>query len=118
MTTRIQISRRHIASVRYFNDEDKVGYSEEYSYDEHSRVAQIRTPAGITSYQWGALEWLNNEPRLTGTVYKESYSETQPFNRTKVKLKKELFSFSTLEKVSRRRRSARAGSLYSETSRN
>ncbi|HBC3363674.1 TPA: rhodanese-related sulfurtransferase [Vibrio parahaemolyticus] len=36
------------------------------------------------------LEWLNTEPRLTGTVYKESYSETQPFNRTKVKLKKEI----------------------------
>ncbi|NMS31117.1 hypothetical protein, partial [Vibrio parahaemolyticus] len=48
-----QFGRR--TSVRYFNDEDKVGYSEEYSYDEHSRVAQIRTPAGITSYQWGAL---------------------------------------------------------------
>ncbi|MBE4426147.1 type IV secretion protein Rhs [Vibrio parahaemolyticus] len=42
-------------SIRYFNDEDKVGYSEEYAYDEFSRVAQIRTPAGITSYQWGAL---------------------------------------------------------------
>ncbi|EGQ8015538.1 RHS domain-containing protein [Vibrio sp. B511a] len=48
-----QFGRR--TSVSYFNDEDKVGYSEEYSYDEHSRVAQIRTPAGITSYQWGAL---------------------------------------------------------------
>ncbi len=36
------------------------------------------------------LEWLNNEPRLAGTVYKESFSETQPFNRTKVKLKKEI----------------------------
>ncbi|MCV5736051.1 hypothetical protein OFN56_29535, partial [Escherichia coli] len=36
------------------------------------------------------LEWLNTAPRLTGTVYKESYSETQPFNRTKVKLKKEI----------------------------
>ncbi len=31
------------ASIRYFNDEDKVGYSEEYAYDEFSRVAQIHT---------------------------------------------------------------------------
>ncbi|GEM75440.1 oxygen-dependent tRNA uridine(34) hydroxylase TrhO [Vibrio sagamiensis] len=36
------------------------------------------------------LEWLNAEPRLSGIVYKESFSETQPFNRTKVKLKKEI----------------------------
>ncbi|MFM2624912.1 oxygen-dependent tRNA uridine(34) hydroxylase TrhO [Vibrio owensii] len=36
------------------------------------------------------LAWLNAEPRLTGIVYKESYSDTQPFNRTKVKLKKEI----------------------------
>ncbi|UTZ38802.1 rhodanese-related sulfurtransferase [Vibrio campbellii] len=36
------------------------------------------------------LAWLNNEPRLNGIVYKESYSDTQPFNRTKVKLKKEI----------------------------
>ncbi|UTZ29544.1 rhodanese-related sulfurtransferase [Vibrio campbellii] len=36
------------------------------------------------------LAWLNKEPRLNGIVYKESYSDTQPFNRTKVKLKKEI----------------------------
>eukprot|EP01155_Anaeramoeba_flamelloides_P039430 Anaeramoba_flamelloidesc31990_g1_i2.p1 GENE.c31990_g1_i2~~c31990_g1_i2.p1 ORF type:complete len:257 (+),score=18.17 c31990_g1_i2:25-771(+) len=36
------------------------------------------------------LEWLNAEPRLAGTVYKESLAETLPFNRTKVKLKKEI----------------------------
>lgn len=36
------------------------------------------------------LAWLNSEPRLTGIVYKESYSDSQPFNRTKVKLKKEI----------------------------
>ncbi|MGR5210766.1 rhodanese-related sulfurtransferase [Vibrio rotiferianus] len=36
------------------------------------------------------LTWLNAEPRLTDIVYKESYSDTQPFNRTKVKLKKEI----------------------------
>ncbi len=36
------------------------------------------------------LTWLEAEPRLTGTVSKESYSDEQPFNRTKVKLKKEI----------------------------
>ncbi len=36
------------------------------------------------------LAWLDAEPRLKGTVYKESYTEEQPFNRTKVKLKKEI----------------------------
>ncbi|GLR06620.1 UPF0176 protein [Vibrio hyugaensis] len=36
------------------------------------------------------LTRLNAEPSLTGIVYKESYSDTQPFNRTKVKLKKEI----------------------------
>lgn len=36
------------------------------------------------------LAWLEAEPRLTGTVSKESYSDEQPFNRTKVKLKKEI----------------------------
>ncbi|MFD2177440.1 rhodanese-related sulfurtransferase [Veronia pacifica] len=36
------------------------------------------------------LAWLNDEPRLTGISFKESYSEEQPFNRTKVKLKKEI----------------------------
>ncbi|EDP59676.1 rhodanese-related sulfurtransferase [Vibrio sp. AND4] len=36
------------------------------------------------------LAWLEAEPRLSNIVYKESYSDTQPFNRTKVKLKKEI----------------------------
>ncbi|WP_070965771.1 rhodanese-related sulfurtransferase [Vibrio sonorensis] len=36
------------------------------------------------------LNWLNQEPRLKDTVYKESYTDQQPFNRTKVKLKKEI----------------------------
>ena len=36
------------------------------------------------------LAWLGAEPRLSNIVYKESYSDTQPFNRTKVKLKKEI----------------------------
>ncbi|RXJ70842.1 hypothetical protein CS022_22195 [Veronia nyctiphanis] len=36
------------------------------------------------------LAWLNNEPRLTGISFKESFSDEQPFNRTKVKLKKEI----------------------------
>ncbi len=34
------------------------------------------------------LAWLENEPSLKGTVYKESSASEPPFNRTKVKLKK------------------------------
>ncbi|PSW62204.1 hypothetical protein C0W54_07730 [Photobacterium kishitanii] len=36
------------------------------------------------------LAWLNADASLTGIVCKESLSNTQPFNRTKVKLKKEI----------------------------
>ncbi|WP_087020760.1 rhodanese-related sulfurtransferase [Thaumasiovibrio subtropicus] len=36
------------------------------------------------------LAWLKADPRLADTVYKESYNDEQPFNRTKVKLKKEI----------------------------
>jgi len=36
------------------------------------------------------LKWLEKQPSLEHITYKESYSENQPFNRTKVKLKKEI----------------------------
>lgn len=36
------------------------------------------------------LAWLQSDKRLKGIVYKESYTATMPFNRTKVKLKKEI----------------------------
>lgn len=36
------------------------------------------------------LAWLKNDPRLADTVYKESFDESNPFYRTKVKLKKEI----------------------------
>ncbi len=36
------------------------------------------------------LAWFKQDERLKDTVYKLSYSEEQPFNRTKVKLKKEI----------------------------
>ena len=36
------------------------------------------------------LNWLKQDPRLTGIVHKESYDEKMPFYRTKVKLKKEI----------------------------
>ncbi len=36
------------------------------------------------------LAWLNADASLTGIVCKESLSNSQPFNRTKVKLKKEI----------------------------
>ncbi len=36
------------------------------------------------------LAWLNQDPRLNPIVYKESFADSQPFYRTKVKLKKEI----------------------------
>ena len=36
------------------------------------------------------LEWLKADPRLADLDHKESYTDTPPFNRTKVKLKKEI----------------------------
>ena len=36
------------------------------------------------------LTWLNSDTSLSGIVSKESFSDSQPFNRTKVKLKKEI----------------------------
>ncbi|MDN3616094.1 MAG: rhodanese-related sulfurtransferase [Vibrio gallaecicus] len=36
------------------------------------------------------LKWFKNDPRLADVVYKESFNDVQPFNRTKVKLKKEI----------------------------
>lgn len=36
------------------------------------------------------LDWLQQDPRLADTVYKESLDDSNPFYRTKVKLKKEI----------------------------
>lgn len=36
------------------------------------------------------LQWFKQDSRLADVVYKESFNEEQPFNRTKVKLKKEI----------------------------
>lgn len=36
------------------------------------------------------LGWLRNDPRLADIEYKKSFTDTLPFNRTKVKLKKEI----------------------------
>ena len=36
------------------------------------------------------LAWLNQDPRISGIVYKESFESSNPFYRTKVKLKKEI----------------------------
>ncbi len=36
------------------------------------------------------LAWFKQDARLADVVYKESFNEQQPFNRTKVKLKKEI----------------------------
>lgn len=44
------------------------------------------TRAGID----GVLAWLNADPRIAGIVYKETFENSNPFYRTKVKLKKEI----------------------------
>lgn len=38
----------------------------------------------------GVLAWLNADPRIAGIVYKETFENSNPFYRTKVKLKKEI----------------------------
>lgn len=38
----------------------------------------------------GLLAWLKKDPRFDNIEHKESLTDTQPFNRTKVKLKKEI----------------------------
>ncbi|MEY3760891.1 MAG: hypothetical protein RIR39_2382 [Pseudomonadota bacterium] len=42
--------------------------------------------AGINT----VLNWLRNDPRLSDIDYKESFTDSMPFNRAKVKLKKEI----------------------------
>jgi len=42
--------------------------------------------AGINN----VLNWLRNDPRLSDIDYKESFTDSMPFNRAKVKLKKEI----------------------------
>ncbi|MGK0248152.1 MAG: UPF0176 protein [Oleispira sp.] len=48
------------------------------------------TIAGSRAGVDGLLAWLATDERLTNIVHKESYDETMPFYRTKVKLKKEI----------------------------
>lgn len=48
------------------------------------------TIAGTREGIDGVLAWLNADPRIAGIVYKESFEESNPFYRTKVKLKKEI----------------------------
>ncbi|WP_271273730.1 oxygen-dependent tRNA uridine(34) hydroxylase TrhO [Aliamphritea hakodatensis] len=48
------------------------------------------TVAGTREGIDALLTWLKNDPRLADTVYKESFDDSNPFYRTKVKLKKEI----------------------------
>jgi UPF0176 protein len=48
------------------------------------------TVAGTREGIDNLLAWLHLDPRLTPIVSKESYTDTMPFHRTKVKLKKEI----------------------------
>ncbi len=48
------------------------------------------TVAGSAKAIEALYAWFEQKPHLDNIVHKESYSETMPFNRTKVKLKKEI----------------------------
>lgn len=48
------------------------------------------TVAGSAKAIEALYAWLEQKPHLDNIVHKESYSQTMPFNRTKVKLKKEI----------------------------
>lgn len=48
------------------------------------------TIAGSAKAIEALYAWLEQKPHLDNIVHKESYSQTMPFNRTKVKLKKEI----------------------------
>jgi len=48
------------------------------------------TVAGSRESIDALLTWLKQDERLVDIVYKESYTDNMPFNRTKVKLKKEI----------------------------
>jgi UPF0176 protein len=48
------------------------------------------TIAGSRAAIDNVLDWLRSDPRLADLDYKESFTDSLPFNRTKVKLKKEI----------------------------
>ncbi len=48
------------------------------------------TVAGSQNAINAVLNWLREDPRLDGIEYKQSYTNTPPFKRTKVKLKQEI----------------------------
>ena len=48
------------------------------------------TIAGSRTAIDNVLDWLRSDPRLADIDYKESFTDSRPFNRAKVKLKKEI----------------------------
>lgn len=65
--------------------------------DNHIRGTLLLASEGINGTVAGSREaintllaWFKEDPRLADVVYKESINDVQPFNRTKVKLKKEI----------------------------
>ncbi|ASF45573.1 oxygen-dependent tRNA uridine(34) hydroxylase TrhO [Methylovulum psychrotolerans] len=65
--------------------------------DQHLRGTLLLASEGINGTVAGSragidtlLAWLRQDPRLAQLDYKESYTDTLPFNRPKVKLKKEI----------------------------
>jgi len=55
------------------------------------------TIAGSRSSIDSLLTWLRNDPRLSDLVHKESYTDTMPFLRSKVRLKKEIVTLGVPE---------------------
>ena len=65
--------------------------------DNHIRGTLLLANEGVNGTVAGSresidtlLDWLRDDPRLADIDYKESYTNTPPFNRAKVKLKKEI----------------------------
>jgi UPF0176 protein len=65
--------------------------------DNHIKGTLLLANEGINGTVAGSreaidtlLNWLKSDERLTDISYKESFTEVMPFNRTKVKLKKEI----------------------------
>lgn len=65
--------------------------------DNHIKGTLLLANEGINGTVAGSreaidslLNWLKRDERLTDISYKESFTEVMPFNRTKVKLKKEI----------------------------
>ncbi|NOH49129.1 RHS repeat protein [Vibrio rotiferianus] len=69
-------------SVQFYNESDKTGFSEEYSYDEYSRVVRVSTPEGVTQIVWGQLNQQEGIVLADGSSFSYEYDEER--NLTKL----------------------------------